>query len=169
MSLAASERYTSVAIALHWLMAIAIIANLGLGLYMHELPNSPTKLELYACHKSIGACILMLLLVRLAWRFTHKPPALPASMPALEQRVAHGMVHGVPVHAALAANRLADEFFCRTTGHGIQPVPAPRPRRSERSRGQGHEGNARSQQLRLVHLVRLAYAGFAQASLQGSR
>ncbi len=95
MSLAASERYTSVAIALHWLMAIAIIANLGLGLYMHELPNSPTKLELYACHKSIGACILMLLFVRLAWRFTHKPPALPANMPALEKRIAHGMVHGL--------------------------------------------------------------------------
>jgi cytochrome b561 len=119
-------RYTSVAIALHWLMAIAIIGNLVLGLYMHELPKSDFKFELYDLHKSTGACLLALLFIRLAWRRTHTPPALPASMAAKEQRIAHGMVHGLYLFMLLSP--LTGWLMSSSFGHplvifGLLPLP----------------------------------------------
>ena len=41
-----SERYTSTAKALHWLMAVLFFGLLALGFYMHDLPLSPEKLKL---------------------------------------------------------------------------------------------------------------------------
>ena len=37
------HRYTTTAISLHWLIAIGIAGTFSLGLYMHELPLSPTS------------------------------------------------------------------------------------------------------------------------------
>ena len=45
--------YTRTAIALHWLIAFLIIGAFPLGLYMHDLPLSPTKLKLFSYHKWI--------------------------------------------------------------------------------------------------------------------
>ena len=55
-----TERYSSPAIAAHWLIALLIFAAFPLGLYMHELPLSPTKLKLYSYHKWIGITVLLL-------------------------------------------------------------------------------------------------------------
>lgn len=89
-------RYSPTAIALHWLLAVAILAVFALGLYMHELPLSPQRLKLYSWHKWAGVCILALSLLRLVWRITHRPPPLPAAMSAAMpawQRAAHHGVH----------------------------------------------------------------------------
>ena len=44
------------------LLAIAILAMIGIGLYMVDMPNSMAKLRMYALHKSIGLTILALAL-----------------------------------------------------------------------------------------------------------
>ncbi len=67
-------RYTAAAIALHWLLAAAILASLLLGNFMSDLPISPLRLKLVNWHKWAGVTILALSLVRLAWRLTHRPP-----------------------------------------------------------------------------------------------
>ena len=41
---------------------------LALGFYMHDLPLSPQKLQLYSWHKWAGVTAFLLVLVRLAWR-----------------------------------------------------------------------------------------------------
>jgi cytochrome b561 len=82
--------YTATAKTLHWLMTVLIFGLLALGFYMHDLPLSPDKLKLYSWHKWAGITAFSLLLVRLAWRATHRPPALPDSMPKLMQLAAHG-------------------------------------------------------------------------------
>jgi len=82
------NRYTRVAIALHWIIAIAIFGTMALGVYMHELDLSPTKLKLYSYHKWIGVTIFLLVLLRLVWRLTHRPPPPPAGMPAWQHRAA---------------------------------------------------------------------------------
>ena len=69
-------RYTSVAIVLHWLLALAIGVMFGVGLYMADLPISPLKLKLTNYHKWAGICFLALSALRLLWRLTHRPPAL---------------------------------------------------------------------------------------------
>ncbi len=86
-------RYTRTAIALHWLLALALAATFLLGVYMHELPASPRRTELYNWHKTAGACILALSLLRLLWRLMHRPPAAVA-MPPWQARAARG-VHGL--------------------------------------------------------------------------
>ena len=84
-----STHYTTTAKALHWGMAVLIIGLCALGLYMTGLSLSPTKLQLYSWHKWLGVTVGLLVMVRLAWRWTHQPPALPAHMPALERWAAH--------------------------------------------------------------------------------
>jgi cytochrome b561 len=82
---AVQARYSNVAITLHWLIALGIIANICLGLYFADLPRSdPSKFMLVQTHKSIGLTVLVLSLVRVGWRLMHPVPPLPASMsPAL--------------------------------------------------------------------------------------
>jgi cytochrome b561 len=88
------DRYTGVAIALHWLLAFLILASLALGTYMADLPFSMQRLKLYNWHKWAGVSILVLSALRLLWRLRHRPPAdLP--MPTWQRRAAHA------AHAAL--------------------------------------------------------------------
>lgn len=89
-----SDRYSHGAIALHWLMALLLIGMLVMGWTMAAedlLPNSQ-RFPLYQLHKSFGITLLFLSLMRLIWRLTHRPPALPNTMKAWE-RMAAQTVH----------------------------------------------------------------------------
>lgn len=82
-------RYDSVAMTLHWLIALAVLLNIGLGLYMGDLPRSdPMKFQIVQLHKSIGLTVLILSLLRVAWRLTHTIPALPSEMGAAMKALA---------------------------------------------------------------------------------
>jgi cytochrome b561 len=81
MAAVPQDRYGSVAIALHWLIALGVIANICVGLYFADLPRSdPSKFMLFQLHKSIGLTVLVLSLVRVGWRLVNPIPPLPASM-----------------------------------------------------------------------------------------
>ncbi|MEN9855384.1 MAG: hypothetical protein RLZZ157_510 [Pseudomonadota bacterium] len=80
---AGKSSYSAVAIALHWLIAAAIILQILGGWQMEEL-KGPDKFAAFQNHKSLGLTILLLSLLRLGWRLTHKPPALPPEMKAWE-------------------------------------------------------------------------------------
>lgn len=90
-------RYSTTAIALHWLLGLSLMALFGLGLYMTDLPFSPQRLKLYNWHKWAGVAILALSLARLLWRLMHRPPALPhavaARMPGWQKALHHGTHH----------------------------------------------------------------------------
>ncbi len=83
-----APRYTAVAIGLHWLLALMIVVSFSVGLYMQDLPLSPTRLRLYNWHKWAGVTILALSALRLLWRLTHRPPP-DVPMPAWQSRLAH--------------------------------------------------------------------------------
>ena len=76
----ANGRYNGFAIALHWLLALALVGIFSVGLYMADLPFSPQRLKLYNWHKWAGISILTLSAIRLLWRLSHKPPVLPKSV-----------------------------------------------------------------------------------------
>jgi cytochrome b561 len=86
--------YTRTAIVLHWLVAISVLSLLTVGLYMTGLKISPVKLQIYMLHKSFGLLVLALMLVRVLWRMTHRPPPLPNSMPSW-QKMASGVSHAL--------------------------------------------------------------------------
>ena len=91
------SRYTLTAILLHWVLAVAILTAFGVGLYLDDLPFSPAKLKLINWHKWAGVTILLLSVLRLLWRLTHRPPALPAkiesAMPGWQRAAHHGTHH----------------------------------------------------------------------------
>jgi cytochrome b561/polyisoprenoid-binding protein YceI len=90
---ARSERYTTVAITLHWVIAAAIIGMIFGGWYMSDLPDgAPGQYFLYQTHKSIGITILLLTVARIAWRVMNPPPTLPKDMTGLEKTASH-LVH----------------------------------------------------------------------------
>jgi len=86
-------RYNAVAMALHWLLALMIFGAFAIGVYMTDLPFSPQRLKLYNWHKWAGITFLMLTVLRLVWRVTHRPPALPEAvinaMPGWQTRAYH--------------------------------------------------------------------------------
>ena len=92
-----NRRYDLVAMALHWLLAVSLIGMVFYGWYMEGLREAALSgggvsfadvQAAYNGHKTFGMIILSLSLVRLGWRLTHTPPALPAGMKNWERRVA---------------------------------------------------------------------------------
>lgn len=123
-------RYHPVAVALHWVLGLALVGIFLLGLYMSDLPFSPQRLQYYSWHKWAGVVVLTLSFVRLLWRLTHRPPALPpaveAAMPAW-QRVAHHATH-LGLYALFFAVPLLGWTFSSAAGFpvvvfGVLPLP----------------------------------------------
>jgi cytochrome b561 len=112
----AATGYTRTAIVLHWLVAVLILAAFGLGLYMVELKLSPTKLKLYSWHKWLGVTIWLLVVVRLVWRATHRPPVLPA-MPKW-QHMASQVTHAL-LYVLLLAIPLSGWLFSSASGFPV--------------------------------------------------
>nr|WP_183814916.1 cytochrome b [Parvularcula dongshanensis] len=78
--------YTSVAKALHWILAALIILQLVGGIVMGKLPEDASYASaVFTIHQSNGLTILALSLFRLVWRLTHKPPPLPEGTKAWDR------------------------------------------------------------------------------------
>ena len=88
-TIARTPRYTWQAMALHWAIALLIIGMLWLGFSLEDIRrNTPARAFYVNLHKSFGILVLALVLVRFAWRATHRPPPLPAQMPRWESTAA---------------------------------------------------------------------------------
>ena len=83
-----SDMFTVAARTLHWLMAAMLIAMLFIGIGMVASVSERHE-WLLRIHKPLGIAILALVLVRLAVRLRHPPPALPAELPRLQKLIAH--------------------------------------------------------------------------------
>lgn len=73
----ARRRYSGVAMAFHWAIAILVIANWLIAERAHELEGAMAG-ALMGYHKALGMTILALTLGRLAWRLGHPVPPLPS-------------------------------------------------------------------------------------------
>jgi cytochrome b561 len=87
---ATPTRYPALTRALHWLVALMVLAILPIGGAMLQPGlDRATQNLLFILHKNGGVLILLLVLLRLAWRMRHPAPAMPSSMPAWQVRAAH--------------------------------------------------------------------------------
>ena len=85
---AARERYSRVAIALHWAIAAFIVFNLCTGFFMEGWPL-PLRFLALMLHASSGLTVLALTVVRVVWRLLNEPPSYPAGMKPWERHTAH--------------------------------------------------------------------------------
>ncbi len=121
-----ASRYSTPAVVLHWLMALLIFATFPLGLYMVDLPLSPDKLKLYSYHKWIGVSVFLLVAIRLGWRLTHTPPALPDDIAAWQRRasaVARGLLYALMGVIPVSGWLMSSAKGFQTVWFGVLPLP----------------------------------------------
>ena len=121
-----TARYTRTAQALHWLMALLLVGLVSLGLYMHELPLSPLKLQLYSYHKWAGVTAFLLVLARLAWRLTHRPPPLPPGTSRVVRAASsagHALLYVLMLAIPLSGWLMSSAKGFQTVWFGLLPIP----------------------------------------------
>lgn len=72
-------RYDTVAMTLHWVIAVLILLDFVLALSFSRFdPGDALYLpSAYELHMSVGMCVLILSVARVFWRLTHRRPPLP--------------------------------------------------------------------------------------------
>ena len=100
------DRYSRFAILLHWTIAALVAAQFALGWAMQAIAKHPPgpRADAFNLHKSFGLLILAMMVVRIAWRLSHPPPALPP-MPrwqAAAARANHALLYALLVVMPLA-------------------------------------------------------------------
>lgn len=112
-------RYTRTAVVLHWLVAAIVFGQFAFGWLMQQIPKSPPgmRADAFNVHKSIGLCLLALMLVRLGWRIAHPAPPLPA-MPRWQARAAK--VNHAALYAALIVMPLAGYLGSVWSGYPVK-------------------------------------------------
>ena len=121
----APTRYSTVAIVLHWAIAALLLFEVGLGLNM-EGAKGAARFTVFQLHKSVGITILLLVALRIVWRFMRHPP--PTGATGWERVLAH-IVHAA-FYAILFALPLsgwlivsASKLAVPTLLYGIVPWP----------------------------------------------
>ena len=94
---AVPRHYPALTRALHWIVAIMVLATLPVGLLSCCSPRcrATCATRLFILHKNTGVIILLLVLLRLVWRACISPaPPLPAAVPRLQARIARPRMAG---------------------------------------------------------------------------
>jgi cytochrome b561 len=84
-----TTRWGAIAQTLHWLIVVLIIAQVILANIAEDLPLGMKKLAMFARHKSVGITILVLAVIRLAWRWANPTPELPSTLKPYERVLAN--------------------------------------------------------------------------------
>lgn len=126
------SRYTRTAVALHWLIAALVIAQIAWGWWMQGIAKDPVgpRVDAFNLHKSTGMLILALMLVRLGWRLCHPPPALPP-MPRW-QRIAARASHAL-LYTALIAQPVLGYLGSVASGYPVRVFGVELPAWGERN------------------------------------
>lgn len=119
-------RYTPTAAWLHWGGAALIVAACLAGWYMVGLPVSVQRLKWFNWHKWVGMTALFWLVVRLAWRMGHPPPALPGTVPIHQRKAVHAVhltLYGLMVLVPLLGWAYSSAAGFPVVWLGVLPLP----------------------------------------------
>lgn len=114
-----TTEYGRIAIALHWLVTVAVIGLFALGLWISDLEYYDAWYQRGpALHKSIGVLLFVVVAFRLAWRWLNPVPRPEPTHAAWERRLA-GVAH-VLLYALLFATMLAGYLISTADGRPIE-------------------------------------------------
>lgn len=125
-----ATEWGSAAKAFHWLMAILILAMFLLGWLAAGWPLSPTKIKLFFWHKSLGITLLLLAVIRLAWRLYNPAPAYPAHLPGWQRYLAgasHAFLYALMLLMPLSGWIINSAANFPFKVFGLVPLPAIAP------------------------------------------
>jgi cytochrome b561 len=88
----AVERYDAGAIAFHWTVAALIVFLGALGLLFDEIPRASAPFWI-SVHADVGLIYFALVIARLVWRASHRPPDLPTDIGEFSRRASITVHH----------------------------------------------------------------------------
>jgi cytochrome b561 len=103
------ESYGWLAKLLHWVIALLLVGLVYAGLTFNGMERGPDRTELAALHKSMALLTLLLITVRLVWKFMNTRPVVPTGTPAWQKTAAtltHWLLYAA-VYFQLTAGILA--------------------------------------------------------------
>lgn len=114
-------QYRQPARLFHWTMAVLVVAMIGAGVLMVQ-PDLDRSLQngLFLFHKNVGVLLLLLLIMRALYRWTHPPAALPDDVPGWQRRAA-GLSH-VALYVLLLAMPIAGYVRVKAGGFPIETL-----------------------------------------------
>lgn len=121
------QRYDPVAQLFHWGIAALLLVQVSIALLLPLLLPPSAADRLSAWHLSVGSTILLLMVLRLAWRLTHPPPPLPADLPPALQLVAratHWAFYVLLMVLPLLGWTAASAYGATVRLFGLIPLPA---------------------------------------------
>jgi len=80
-------RYKTIVVWIHWITALVVVTQVVFGFMFNRVyeQGTPERMEMFAWHKTVGALILVLALIRLAVRLMNPPPPYPSDFPKWER------------------------------------------------------------------------------------
>jgi cytochrome b561 len=94
--MARESGYGGVAKSLHWLIMLLLVVQFALAWTMPEIHRGTRPETLINLHLSVGTLILLMALLRLAWRVSHPVPLVTDNVPRWQHRSAqasHGLLY----------------------------------------------------------------------------
>lgn len=122
------RRYTNAAVAIHWITALLVVIQVIVGFTFDNMERGPERAQLFTWHKTIGATILLLAIVRLIVRLKNPPPPFPPELPYWERAAAvwnhrafYFLLFALPLTGLIAVSGRTEGWFTPLIG-GI-PLP----------------------------------------------
>lgn len=104
------RRYTGTAAAFHWLVAVLVVIQVALA-FGFASSEGAQRASLFTWHKTVGATILLIVIARLAYRLTHRPPPFPNDLTWTERalgvwnhRLFYLLLIGLPIGGLVAVS-----------------------------------------------------------------
>jgi cytochrome b561 len=127
----ATVRYSRGAATFHWLTVILVLSQIYVGFRFGDLPRGPARIELFTIHKTLGATILIVTLLRLGYRLINPPPPYPAELPKWDRfiavwshRVVYTVLIALPLTGLIAvSDRAKDGWVDLIWGLRIPALP----------------------------------------------
>lgn len=109
-------RYRPIVVWIHWITALLLVTQVYVGFTFHDMPRGPERGEWFTWHKTIGATILLLALVRLGVRLINPPPPFPVDLPKWERffavwnhRIFYFLIIALPLTGLAAVSGRAED------------------------------------------------------------
>ena len=127
LPVASLRRYDPVAQTFHWLVVLLLLAQYATKLVLPSILPKSAEGSINAWHLSVGSTILLVVVLRLAWRLTHQPPPPPADLPPalrLLSRANHWAFYPVLILLPLLGWITANAYGVTVHLAGLVPLPA---------------------------------------------
>jgi cytochrome b561 len=122
-----NNQYSAVAKLLHWLIFALVAAQFVIAFTMPDIHRDTPDEGLVAWHLSVGAVILLVVVLRLLWRLSHPAPAPLAGTPQWQRslyRLVHGLLYFILVVDPVLGWGNASSRGYPVSLFGVIPLPA---------------------------------------------